>query len=155
MAISVQNEALSRPLVLISGFIHDISDFMDQHPGGRDILQRTVGTDATAAFFGGIYDHSHAAHNVSLHFVIHSRRFCSSSSIVALLYIFANPFSKVTLANTFVVVVFFYQLLTTLRVGALHGGLEQVVEHALPPAQKLFIADATLQAPGGSTHECL
>ncbi|KLO17514.1 delta 9-fatty acid desaturase protein [Schizopora paradoxa] len=104
-----QNEASSRPLVLISGFIHDISDFLDQHPGGRDILQRSVGTDATAAFFGGIYDHSHAAHN----------------------------------------------LLTTLRVGALHGGLEQVDEHALPPAQKLFIADATLQAPGALTHECL
>jgi len=101
-----QMEALSRPLVLISGFVHDISDFLDQHPGGREILQRSIGTDATAAFFGGVYDHSHAAHN----------------------------------------------LLTTLRVGALHGGLEQVVEHALPPAQKLFIADATLMS-GEGTHQ--
>lgn len=37
---------------------------MDQHPGGREFLAKAIGTDATTAFFGGTYEHSHAAHNV-------------------------------------------------------------------------------------------
>jgi stearoyl-CoA desaturase (delta-9 desaturase) len=28
---------------------------------------KNIGKDATTAFFGGIYDHSNAAHNVSFH----------------------------------------------------------------------------------------
>lgn len=55
---------MDRPLVLVSGFIHDVSAFMDQHPGGRELLAKAIGTDATTAFFGGTYEHSHAAHNV-------------------------------------------------------------------------------------------
>lgn len=55
---------MDRPLVLVSGFIHDVSAFMDQHPGGREFLAKAIGTDATTAFFGGTYEHSHAAHNV-------------------------------------------------------------------------------------------
>jgi stearoyl-CoA desaturase (Delta-9 desaturase) len=70
-------------LILVSGFIHDVSDFLDEHPGGRHLLVKyigefmmlylcprlihriTSGKDATTAFFGGVYDHSNAAHNVS------------------------------------------------------------------------------------------
>jgi len=61
---SFQEQAKTRPLVLIAGFIHDVSSFMDEHPGGRHLLRKNVGKDATAAFFGGVYDHSNAAHNL-------------------------------------------------------------------------------------------
>lgn len=60
----VQDQAETRPLVLISGFIHDIGSFIDEHPGGAHLLKKYVGKDATTAFFGGVYDHSNAAHNV-------------------------------------------------------------------------------------------
>ncbi|KZS97073.1 delta9-fatty acid desaturase [Sistotremastrum niveocremeum HHB9708] len=61
---SFQEQAQSRPLVLISGYIHDVSRFMDEHPGGRHLLAKNIGRDATTAFFGGVYDHSNAAHNL-------------------------------------------------------------------------------------------
>lgn len=35
------------------------------------------------------------------------------------------------------------QLLTTMRVGALYGGLERYVDTALAPAQRIFIAEAS------------
>ncbi|KIJ06764.1 hypothetical protein PAXINDRAFT_103232 [Paxillus involutus ATCC 200175] len=59
-----QEEAKSRTLLLVSGFIHDVSLFQDNHPGGRAILAQNTGKDMTAAFFGGVYKHSHAAHNL-------------------------------------------------------------------------------------------
>ena len=62
---SYKEQAAKRPLIVIAGFIHDVSDFLDEHPGGRHFLVKNIGKDATTAFFGGIYDHSNAAHNVS------------------------------------------------------------------------------------------
>ena len=53
-----------RALVLIAGFIHDVSNFIDSHPGGRAILKSYVGKDATVAFYGGIHDHNTGAHNM-------------------------------------------------------------------------------------------
>lgn len=61
---SFQEQAQNRPLILISGFIHDVTGFLDEHPGGRHLLVKNIGKDASTAFFGGIYDHSNAAHNV-------------------------------------------------------------------------------------------
>jgi hypothetical protein len=61
---SDQRQAESRTLICIAGFIHDISDFFDKHPGGPQLLKKSIGKDATTAFFGGLYDHSRAAHNV-------------------------------------------------------------------------------------------
>jgi stearoyl-CoA desaturase (delta-9 desaturase) len=61
---SFQEQSEKRPLILISGFIHDVSAFMDEHPGGRHLLAKNIGKDATTAFFGGVYDHSNAAHNL-------------------------------------------------------------------------------------------
>lgn len=61
---SFREQAKTRPLIVIAGFIHDVSDFLDEHPGGRHFLVKNIGKDATTAFFGGIYDHSNAAHNV-------------------------------------------------------------------------------------------
>lgn len=60
----VQWQAEKRRLVIVSGFIHDVSDFVDKHPGGERLLLKKVGKDATAAFCGGVYDHGNAAHNV-------------------------------------------------------------------------------------------
>jgi len=61
---SFLEQAGNRPLIVIAGFIHDVSDFLDEHPGGRHFLVKNIGKDATTAFFGGIYDHSNAAHNL-------------------------------------------------------------------------------------------
>ncbi|KAJ7319070.1 delta 9-fatty acid desaturase protein [Mycena olivaceomarginata] len=59
-----QEESKTRPLLLVSGFIHDVSTFLDQHPGGESYLTRNSGKDMTASFFGGVYRHSNAAHNL-------------------------------------------------------------------------------------------
>lgn len=59
-----QKESRTKNLVLFSGFIHDVTDFVEVHPGGKAILQNACGMDITAAFFGGIYEHSSAAHNL-------------------------------------------------------------------------------------------
>ncbi|KAH9905069.1 uncharacterized protein BXZ73DRAFT_94856 [Epithele typhae] len=50
-----QQEAEKRALVIVSGFIHDVEPFLDEHPEGKD---------ATAAFCGGVYEHGNAAHNL-------------------------------------------------------------------------------------------
>ncbi|CCM02507.1 uncharacterized protein FIBRA_04609 [Fibroporia radiculosa] len=60
---SFREQSAKRSLVVIGGFIHDVSAFMDEHPGGRHLVAKMVGKDATTAFFGGVYDHSNAAHN--------------------------------------------------------------------------------------------
>ncbi|KAF7317096.1 Delta-9 fatty acid desaturase protein [Mycena chlorophos] len=57
-------QAKERPLILIGGFIHDVSTFFDYHPGGVGYLKKYIGKDATTAFFGGIYEHSNGAHNL-------------------------------------------------------------------------------------------
>lgn len=54
----------------MAGFIHDVSDFVDRHPGGRELLEKSLGTDCTASFFGGVYEHSNAAHNVRTRFSV-------------------------------------------------------------------------------------
>jgi len=60
----VQEQAKTRALIVVGGFIHDVSSFLDEHPGGRHLLAKNIGKDATTAFFGGVYDHSNAAHNL-------------------------------------------------------------------------------------------
>ncbi|KAF7354276.1 Acyl-CoA desaturase [Mycena venus] len=57
-------QCAQRPLILISGFIHDVASFIDEHPGGAHWIVKYIGKDATTAFFGGVYDHSNAAHNL-------------------------------------------------------------------------------------------
>ncbi|KAJ6468120.1 hypothetical protein C8R47DRAFT_809047 [Mycena vitilis] len=53
-----------RALILIAGFIHDCTSFIEEHPGGAHFIVKYIGKDATTAFFGGVYDHSNAAHNL-------------------------------------------------------------------------------------------
>ncbi|PYH39674.1 acyl-CoA desaturase, partial [Aspergillus neoniger CBS 115656] len=58
-----QTEVSKRPLIVISGIVHDVSRFMDTHPGGRIMIQSGIGKDATSMFKGGVYMHSKSAHN--------------------------------------------------------------------------------------------
>ncbi|CAF0917916.1 unnamed protein product [Adineta steineri] len=53
-----------RQFVLIAGFVHDVTDFIDSHPGGRALLKSQVGKDATVPFHGGVHAHNNAAHNL-------------------------------------------------------------------------------------------
>ncbi|CAI6338925.1 unnamed protein product [Periconia digitata] len=51
-------------LTSIAGVIHDVSAFVEEHPGGRALIKSALGKDATAVFNGGVYMHSNAAHNL-------------------------------------------------------------------------------------------
>lgn len=51
-------------LVAIAGVIHDVGDFVTQHPGGKALIKSGVGKDATASFNGGVYSHSKIARNM-------------------------------------------------------------------------------------------
>lgn len=53
-----------KALLVVAGVIHDAADFVQEHPGGRSLIAGYIGKDATAAFNGGVYDHSNAAHNL-------------------------------------------------------------------------------------------
>ncbi|KAJ7135864.1 delta 9-fatty acid desaturase protein [Mycena epipterygia] len=61
---SYLEQSAKRPLILVSGFIHDVSAFIDEHPGGAHWIIKNIGKDATTGFFGGVYEHSNAAHNL-------------------------------------------------------------------------------------------
>ncbi|KAI0009722.1 acyl-CoA desaturase 1 [Xylariaceae sp. FL0662B] len=53
-----------KALVGIAGVIHDVTDFIKDHPGGKALISSAIGKDATAVFNGGVYNHSNAAHNL-------------------------------------------------------------------------------------------
>ena len=53
-----------RALVAIAGVVHDVSEFVSHHPGGRAMIKSGFGKDATAMFNGGVCMHSNAAHNL-------------------------------------------------------------------------------------------
>ncbi|OBA20069.1 hypothetical protein METBIDRAFT_79371 [Metschnikowia bicuspidata var. bicuspidata NRRL YB-4993] len=54
----------NRIYIVIQNIIHDITPFMDQHPGGLPLLKASHGKDATKAFYGGVYGHLTAAVNL-------------------------------------------------------------------------------------------
>lgn len=49
-------------LIIIADLVYDVSEFA--HPGGKKILDAYLGKDATAAFNGGVYNHSLAARHL-------------------------------------------------------------------------------------------
>jgi len=51
-------------LLIVKGVVHDITEFIDMHPGGSKIIAPYAGKDGTNAFSGGVYFHSNAARNV-------------------------------------------------------------------------------------------
>lgn len=93
-----------------------MTNFMDDHPGGSHILIKMIGKDATTAFFGGVYDHSNAAHNVSAMLSFYLTKQGADGSRIL-------------------------QLLAMKRVGVLHGGQPHGLEDRfIPPSQRLKIA---------------
>lgn len=44
--------------------IHDVREFLKDHPGGKALIGSATGKDATAIFNGGVYNHTNAAHNL-------------------------------------------------------------------------------------------
>lgn len=48
-------------LLVIEGIVHDVSSFIEEHPGGQSMIRSLLGKDASALFNGGVYDHSNAA----------------------------------------------------------------------------------------------
>ncbi|KAI9346976.1 hypothetical protein BDR26DRAFT_817656 [Obelidium mucronatum] len=53
-----------KQLLIISGVVYDVSNFMEDHPGGKGFLRVSIGRDVTASFNGGVYDHANAARNL-------------------------------------------------------------------------------------------
>lgn len=53
-----------RPLIAISGVVHDVTNFMASHPGGQAVIKQGIGKDASSMFNGGVYYHSNAARNL-------------------------------------------------------------------------------------------
>ncbi|KAM5353298.1 hypothetical protein ACJZ2D_016800 [Fusarium nematophilum] len=53
-----------KALVAIAGVIHNVTGFINDHPGGKALISSALGKDATAIFNGGVYNHSNAAHNL-------------------------------------------------------------------------------------------
>jgi len=60
----VQQCEQGRDLVAIAGVVHDVTAFVNEHPGGKAMIKSGIGKDATAMFNGGVYFHSNAAHNL-------------------------------------------------------------------------------------------
>ncbi|KAJ1983110.1 stearoyl-CoA 9-desaturase [Dimargaris verticillata] len=50
--------------VVYQGLVHDVSEFVDQHPGGAALLKAYIGKDVTKAFGGAVYSHSNAARHL-------------------------------------------------------------------------------------------
>ncbi|KAK9767163.1 stearoyl-CoA 9-desaturase [Basidiobolus ranarum] len=54
----------NRQWIVINNIVHDVTDFVDDHPGGKALIKSGIGKDATEAFTGGVYDHSNGAKNL-------------------------------------------------------------------------------------------
>lgn len=62
--VDYRESAKTKALVLISGIIYDVSEWIAKHPGGKSIIKSAIGKDATAMFNGGVYNHSRTARNL-------------------------------------------------------------------------------------------
>ena len=49
----------------MDSIVHDVSEFLDKHPGGAEVMRPKIGKDATIAFNGGVQRHSKAARNLA------------------------------------------------------------------------------------------
>ncbi|KAK4450672.1 acyl-CoA desaturase [Podospora aff. communis PSN243] len=59
-----QTKTEGKAWIAVAGVIHDVGNFIKDHPGGKALISAAVGKDATAIFNGGVYNHSNAAHNL-------------------------------------------------------------------------------------------
>jgi stearoyl-CoA desaturase (delta-9 desaturase) len=51
-------------LIVIRGFVYEVSKFVTEHPGGAAMITGAIGKDATEMFGGGVHRHSNAATNL-------------------------------------------------------------------------------------------
>lgn len=51
-------------LIIINDIVHDVKGFIKSHPGGQAVVRASLGKNATDAFYGAVYAHSNAAHNM-------------------------------------------------------------------------------------------
>lgn len=58
------DKAKKEGLILINGIIHNVKQFVKEHPGGQALIKASLGKNATEAFNGAVYAHSNAAHNL-------------------------------------------------------------------------------------------
>lgn len=56
--------AHERDLVICDGYVHDVEDFLQHHPGGSALIRMNLGKDISAQFNGTVYKHSNSARNV-------------------------------------------------------------------------------------------
>lgn len=61
-----QRVKTGQQLCVVNQIVHDVTTFVDDHPGGRTILKAAIGDDASRRFNGltGVYKHSKAANNL-------------------------------------------------------------------------------------------
>jgi len=57
-------------IILLDNFVHDVTSFMELHPGGPRFLHYYNGKDASLAFNGKVYDHSNAGRNLRRKYLI-------------------------------------------------------------------------------------
>jgi len=52
--------------VVVENLVHDVTNFLPDHPGGVPLLKHAIGKDATNMFNGntGVYRHSQAARHL-------------------------------------------------------------------------------------------
>eukprot|EP01133_Synstelium_polycarpum_P016937 gene16937-20146_t len=62
--------AKEKSLIIIDNVVHDVSQFVCEHPGGENYIKMGIGRDATKMFKGGVYGHSNAARNLLCQFRI-------------------------------------------------------------------------------------
>ena len=53
-----QEQAKTRPLILVAGVVHDVGAFIKHHPGGVALISSGIGKDMTGAFNGGNFPRS-------------------------------------------------------------------------------------------------
>eukprot|EP01080_Neovahlkampfia_damariscottae_P012360 gene12360-6028_t len=51
-------------LILVDGYVYNVTQFKDKHPGGKGFISAYIGKDASKEFNGTIYNHSTAARNI-------------------------------------------------------------------------------------------
>ncbi|KAF0983482.1 hypothetical protein FDP41_010547 [Naegleria fowleri] len=59
-----EKDKKEKSLVIIDNVVHDVTNFMHEHPGGEAILKSYLGRDVTSAFNGDVYKHTNVAKNI-------------------------------------------------------------------------------------------
>jgi stearoyl-CoA desaturase (delta-9 desaturase) len=72
--ITAHIEKTGSKWIVLEGAVLDVEPFLDEHPGGRQMLLNFIGKDATGAFNGDMHDHHNAARNLTAQFRVGTLR---------------------------------------------------------------------------------